>query len=573
MKTVIVSLNASFSHTSLASAYLYACCQDPRWSLEIREFTINDHHRSILSRLVHTGADVYAFSCYIWNIEMVLRLCQDLRSVLPSCRLVLGGPEVSFDSAEIMQDNSAIDVIVVGEGEQTFQELLGAMSRNRPLRQVPGLMIRTETGCESTGSRPLINDLNSIPSPFQKLLYSPERLHYYETSRGCPFSCAYCLSSAQPGVRYFSLNRVKQDLMMLIKHQVRMVKFVDRTFNCNDKRALEIMEFILTNNISTKFHFEINAELITEAMFDFLSQVPPGLFDFEIGIQSTHQPTLKAVSRLTQWDKLSANISRLQKMGNIHLHVDLIAGLPEESYSDFTRSFNEVFMLKADVIQLGFLKLLKGSPLRDRAAEYHMAYQLTAPYEILSHHKMSFADIDLLHYIEDMVQRYSNSHRFTHSLEFIIEQAYRGNAFNFFEDLAGFWLQGQHHLHPHNREGEYLILMQFMRENHKNSALAVQEYLKCDYIVSFPTGQVPEELDRYYPADHSDILYGYLKDENFIRDHLPELTDLTPRQRRRRVHLEWLQLRPYSGHMIQSPRPTFFLYDDNRRNTIRVVQV
>lgn len=572
MKIVLTALNATYSHTSLATAYLKSYCQDPRWSIEVLEFTINDHHRSVLSRLALTEADIYGFSCYIWNIDMVLRLCEDLKAVRPDCLIVLGGPEVSFDTIEIMRDCPQIDLVICGEGEQTLRELLNALAENQDWRQVEGMVIRREGELYATAERALLSDLDEIPSPINGMP-ADGRLIYYETSRGCPFSCAYCLSAAAPGVRQFSLLRVMSDLGALMQRRVPVVKFVDRTFNCQPHRAEQIMDFIRLNNRHTRFHFEINAELLSESFLTFLSQIPPGMFDFEIGIQSTHPATLEAVHRSSNWVKLAEKIGRLQQMGNIHLHVDLIAGLPYENYRRFALSFNQVYRLQADVIQLGFLKMLRGSPLRCEAEKYGYVFQRKAPYEVLGNHVLSFAELDRLHQVEDMVERYYNSHRFRRTLCFLVQRRYQGHAFQLLESLSGFWVKRQYHTRHHRREAEYSILLDYVRNVHPQEQDLVQELLKSDYLEAFPTGRLPDTFQSFNPVDYADQFYRYIKDESFIREYLPDLASLTPRQRRRRLHMEWLCVDIDSLDLIIQPRPTFFLFNKDRTATQAVFQI
>lgn len=571
MKVTLAALNASYTHTSLACAYLKSFCQSSRWSIDIMEFTINDRYSSILSRLFAAQSDVYGFSCYIWNIDMVMRLCSDLKLARPHCFIVLGGPEVSYDAPQLMQDNPQVDAVIYGEGEVTLRELLQALSEGQTLTKIPGLVIRQHNLITANPPREPLHHLDLIPSPIP-FMDIRRGLVYYETSRGCPFACSYCLSACESGVRFFSLERVKSDLQVLMQSQAKVVKFVDRSFNCHEKRARQIMDFILAHNISTRFHLEINAELLSEDMLEYLEAVPDGIFDFEIGIQTTYAPALQAIKRSANWDRLRDRIHRLQKMGNIHLHVDLIAGLPYESYEQFGVSFNQVFDLQADVIQLGFLKMLKGSPLRSQAEDFNYIYQQHAPYEVLGNHVITFAELDRLHLIEDMLERYYNSHHFQRTVDYLTFRLYDGQAFKFFEDLAWEWQQGLYHLHHHNREAEYLFLLRFVKDHWPGELAWLQELLKIDYLSSFPTGHIPEEFDRHNPDQQSDYLYSRLKDDKFIAAYFPQLTDLSPRQRRRRIHLEWLKVDIITNSYTPCPRPTYFLYDAARSKLEMILQ-
>ena len=501
MKITLIALNASYTHTSLGCAYLKSYCQDPRWCMDIMEFTVNDYYGSILSRLIAAQSDIYGFSCYIWNIELVLRLCRDLKLIRPHSFIVVGGPEVSYNAEEIMRKHPQLDAVICGEGEVTMYDLLQALDRGQASKEIPGLIRRHQNDLIIGTPRLPLKDLDTIPSPVP-FMNTEGRLVYYETSRGCPFSCSYCLSACETGVRFFSLERVKSDLKALMKSGAKVIKFVDRSFSINEKRARQIMEFILAHHTSTRFHFEINAELLSDEMlgflttvpqgiFDFeigiqstypptleaihrhtdwfrlrerilrlrkarnihlhvdliaglphesyqqfansfdevyhlqadviqlgfLTTVPPGIFDFEIGIQSTYPPTLKAIHRNTDWFRLRERILRLQKARNIHLHVDLIAGLPYESYQQFANSFNEVYHLQADVIQLGFLKMLKGSPLGDQADYYQYVFQPHPHYEVVGNNVITFDELGQLHLIDDKLGRFYNSHHFEKSIK------------------------------------------------------------------------------------------------------------------------------------------------------------
>lgn len=572
MKITLIGLNASYTHTSLGCAYLKSYCQDPRWFIDIMEFTVNDHYGSILSRLFATQSDVYGFSCYIWNIELVLRLCRDLKLIRPHSFIVVGGPEVSYNAEEIMMKHPQLDAVICGEGEMTMYDLLQALDRGQASKEIPGLIRRHQNDLIIGTPRSPLKDLDTIPSPVP-FMNTEGRLVYYETSRGCPFSCSYCLSACETGVRFFSLERVKSDLKALMKSGAKVIKFVDRSFSINEKRARQIMEFILAHHTSTRFHFEINAELLSDEMLGFLTTVPPGIFDFEIGIQSTYPPTLKAIHRNTDWFRLRERILRLQKARNIHLHVDLIAGLPYESYQQFANSFNEVYHLQADVIQLGFLKMLKGSPLGDQADYYQYVFQPHPPYEVLGNNVITFDELDQLHLIEDMLGRFYNSHHFEKSIEHLVNKIYSGNAFQCFEAMAQYWHNNRYHLRQHKREAEYVFLLKFVEQYHPRDLDLLQELLKCDYLGSFPTGNLPDALERHNPSDNSDHLYNYLKDDEFICNYIPQLGQLSPRQRRRRVHLEWLKLDIEDGHYLPSALPTFFIYNADRNKLEEIWQL
>ncbi|NLB89340.1 MAG: B12-binding domain-containing radical SAM protein, partial [Syntrophomonadaceae bacterium] len=462
MKVLLVTLNAKFIHSSLALAYLKAFAQSESINIEIREYTINEQVMDILADIHKAKPDILCFSCYIWNIEPILEICSDFKRVNPDIPIILGGPEVSYDAKDILA-KYPVDFVIRGEGEETFKELLLSLKNKSGYSFIKGITYRHEDKIIENEDRELINNLDIIPFPYQDNLANyKNKTVYYETSRGCPFNCAYCLSSTIKGVRYFSLDRVKEDLSYLMANEVKEVKFVDRTFNCNEERALKIMDFILENNKSTKFHFEIDAEILSDKFIDFLRHVPSGWFDFEIGIQSTYLPALNAVNRKAHWETLQRKIKLLTELGNIHIHLDLIAGLPNESYSEFGNSFNNVYNLKPDMLQLGFLKLLKGSPIRKEAERYQYVYQGKPPYQVLSNHIITYDEMIRLNQIENLVNRYYNTHIIEETLNYIIEKIFADNAFRFFEEFAKYWdKEGLFYL-GHKRDREYSIVKEFI---------------------------------------------------------------------------------------------------------------
>lgn len=377
LSVLLSTLNAKYIHSSLALRYLRAYCQcDSGLVINIKEFSINEFVPDIMAKIFYQKPDVLCFACYIWNIRMILDICRDYKKVSPQTIIVLGGPEVSYDAQDVLQANPEIDYIVRGEGEASCQELLLALKNKQSVKAIQGITYRCSGEICQNEDRPLIDDLDTIPFPYPVNLEEfRDKIIYYESSRGCPFNCSYCLSSTRRGIRFFSMDRVKHDLSIMLEQQVREVKFVDRTFNCHEGRALEIMRFIIETGSVSKFHFELEASLISDEMLEFLQTVPADKFNFEIGIQSTCPAALDEVRRKSDWPGISNNIKRLRSYDNIHLHLDLIAGLPYESYNEFAQSFNDVYALQPDVLQLGFLKLLKGSDIRKTATRHNYIYQ------------------------------------------------------------------------------------------------------------------------------------------------------------------------------------------------------
>lgn len=423
METLFVAVNAKYVHTNLAVRYLTQYCRETA-DCSFAECTINEPFMQVLQKLYSANARIYGFSCYIWNISYILRLAEDLKRIKPECKIFLGGPEVSFRAQELLDKYSFLDCIVCGEGERSVKKLLQSFPQER---------------CVVQGE--LSEDLEEIPFPYTAEdlveIIAGEKLVYYETARGCPFHCSYCLSSATEGVRSVSVNRAKREIKQLAEAGAYTIKFVDRTFNVNRARALELWEYCASLPGDTKFHFEIGADLLDEESIAFLRTVSPEKFQFEIGVQTTNPQTIGAISRSMDLERLKSNVRALRATGNIHLHLDLIAGLPYEDYASFSNSFNEVYALRPHALQLGFLKLLHGCALRTEAEGYGMIYSAAAPYEIFQTKEMSYRDIIHLHEIEDVLERYYNSGRFVYSLP--TAERFFSSPFRFYECLADYW--------------------------------------------------------------------------------------------------------------------------------------
>lgn len=467
MKILFTALNAKYVHTNIAVRYLSAYISDNGYNADFKEFTINEPEGIILRKLYMSDADIYGFSCYIWNIERVLSIAENLKRMKPECKIFFGGPEVSYNGEEILKKHSFVDAVVCGEGETAVLEML---KQNKFERRV----YKSEKRL----------DMDSLSFPYSdedlKKAIDGEKLLYYETSRGCPFSCAYCLSSVTQGVRFLSLERVKKDIKKMTDMGAITVKFVDRTFNADKKRALEIWKYCASLEGKTKYHFEIGADLLDDECIEMLKDVPDGKFLFEIGVQSTNQKTLNAVSRKMSLDKIKENTKALRECGNIHLHLDLIAGLPYEDYGSFKNSFNDVFALKPNALQLGFLKLLKGSSLREKSALFGAVYSASAPYEVFETSFISAKEIIKLHSVEDVLERYYNSERFLNSIYYIAECF--ETPFDFFEGLAEFFEEKNLIGQGVKRITLYNLIYEFSEKNlEKNKSEKFRQLLKKDY--------------------------------------------------------------------------------------------
>lgn len=443
MKVILTTLNAKYIHTSLAIRYLKSYSERD-FDIELAEYTIKDLAMNIVSDLFGRKPDVVGFSCYIWNIEETIKLVQMLRKVLPEVKLVLGGPEVSYDTEYWMRRIPEVDFIVVGEGEETLHHLLTELSTTQKYHFVYGLAYRKEEEVVVMPPRPKL-ELDRIPSPhrFEEDLEAlSKRVVYFETSRGCPFSCQFCLSSIEVGVRYFDMERTKADLLYLIESGAKLIKFVDRTFNIKRDYAMEIFQFLIDHHQGCVFQFEITADIMRPEVLDFLAEhAPPGVFRFEIGVQSTNETTNELIRRRQNFTKLTRTVTKIKESGKIDQHLDLIAGLPEEDYASFRQTFNDVFALRAEELQLGFLKMLRGTGMRRDAEKYGYAYMDHAPYEILGNEVLPFSDVVRIKRVEDVLEKYWNDHRMDHTVEYLIQHVF-DSPFDFFQQFGDYW-EGQ----------------------------------------------------------------------------------------------------------------------------------
>lgn len=488
MNVVLATLNAKYIHTSLAIRYLKAFCAD-EFDVQLAEYTIKDPAMSIAADLFSKKPDVIGFSCYIWNIEETITVVDMLRKVLPDVKIVLGGPEVSYDTAEWMNRLPAVDFIVMGEGEETFRDLLRQIAGDRKYHFVFGLAYRKEGQAEAiiTPGRPKL-DLNAIPTPQRFPEDIPtlrNRVVYFETSRGCPFSCQFCLSSIEVGVRYFDMERVKSDLLYLIDSGAKLIKFVDRTFNIKRDYAMEIFQFLIDNHRGCVFQFEITADIMRPEVLDFLAEhAPPGVFRFEIGVQSTNDPTNLAVQRRQNFAKLSRTVNKIKESRKIDQHLDLIAGLPHEDYDTFRKTFNDVFALRPEELQLGFLKMLRGTGLRLDAAKYGYVYMERAPYEMLGSDVMPFSDIVRIKRVEDVLEKYWNAHRMDRTMEYLVATVYP-SPFDFFQRFGDYWESRGWSRIGHQLEDLFIRLWSFLEADRPEGldtdvAMAL---LKIDYYL------------------------------------------------------------------------------------------
>lgn len=495
MKFLLCGINAKYIHSNLAIFCLRAYARaygSPDADYIIKEYTINHYTEDILMDLYQTGADVVVFSCYIWNISYVRELAAELKKVCPDISIWAGGPEVSYNAKDFLEDNPAIDLVMQGEGEEQFTSLTrlwGNDTRNSFLRREqsdsspvsekkgsegilqndgmlpPGVALRIpgeEGTILDTGFAPPV-DMDRIPFVYEDFQIFSHKIIYYESSRGCPFGCSYCLSSVDRSVRFRSLSLVLPELDRFLEARVPQVKFVDRTFNCNRTHAMAVWRYIYEHdNGVTNFHFEISADLIDEEALKLFEKMRPGLIQLEIGVQSTNPATIKAIHRRMDLKKLFENVDRIHSMGNIHQHLDLIAGLPHEGYEEFRTSFNDLYVHAPDQLQLGFLKVLKGTYMEKNRDRYRLAYRSLPPYEVLATRWMDYGGIIGLKRIEELVEDYYNSMQYIWTLKYVIP--FFQSPFDFYESFAHWYGSHDYHRYHHSRMEKYEMIRTFLRE-------------------------------------------------------------------------------------------------------------
>ena len=514
MKILLAACNAKYIHSNLAVYNLKAYASSYGDHVLLREYTINQPKDEILKDIYSSRADVVCFSCYIWNISFVKELLADLHKILPDTAFWAGGPEVSYDAVKFLENVPYMKGIMIGEGEKTFLELTRFyVDGNGQLADIPGIAFRDGDRIVNNGWRELM-DLSEIPFAYKNLKEFENRIIYYESSRGCPFSCSYCLSSIDKKLRFRDLALVKKELQFFLDNKVPQVKFVDRTFNCRHEHAMEIWSYILEHdNGITNFHFEVSADLLREDELALMEKMRPGLIQLEIGVQSVNQDTIRAIHRHMDLDKLRKAVAKVHSFRNIHQHLDLIAGLPWEDYDSFHHSFNEVYKMEPDQLQLGFLKVLKGSLMYQEAPGYDILYKDREPYEVLSTRWLTYGEILKLKMVESMVEVYYNSGQFLYTLKYLIPQF--EDPFVFYEKLGEFYEEKGYSEISHSRMRRYEILLEFLQEKTDMDCEQTSEYMVFDLYLRERLKKRPEFASDQKPFET--VVWKYRKENKVSR--------------------------------------------------------
>ena len=555
MKIVLAAINAKYIHANLAVCSLRAFSDEYKEQIQIKEYTINQYTEDILADLYKEKADMVAFSCYIWNIGMVEELTELLHQIRPDMPIWFGGPEVSYDAAECLERNPGVTGVIRGEGEETFHELMQYyIDGSGKLEDIRGIVYRENGQLVDNGWREVM-DLNKVPFVYEDMNDFKNKIIYYETSRGCPFSCSYCLSSVDKKVRLRDMALVEKELQFFIDHEVPQVKFVDRTFNCNKKHAMAIWRYIKAHdNGITNFHFEIGADLLDDEELAILSDMRPGLVQLEIGVQSTNDATIQEVSRTMRLDRLAKAVHTVNVGHNIHQHLDLIAGLPYEDYDRFRQSFNDVYQMEPEQLQLGFLKVLKGSYMEELIPDCDLLYSAAPPYEVLCTKWLSYGDVLELKDIEEMTEVHYNSRQFTCTLKELEKEF--DTPYEMFSFMAGYY--NKNHLFgiSHSRIARYEILWKIIQERLEKNG-------KCETQGKPENGGVSEKLEQYRDllmtdlylrenvksrptfardlSDSKDFVREFFQREEKTPEHLSGYEGYDSRQMAKMAHLEPLR--------------------------------
>ena len=571
MRVLLIAVNAKYIHSNPAvyslRAYAQAALGDqPEVGIEIAEYTINQNTENILADIYRHRPDIAAFSCYIWNWNTIQELLPELPKLLPDTRLWLGGPEVSFHAEKILAQYTQLTGIMVGEGEETFTQLVRFYHAPKgQLQDIPGLVLPQGR----TQPREL-TDMSKLPFLYEDLGKFQNRIIYYESQRGCPFKCAYCLSAIDKSVRLRDIETVKKELQYFLDHKVSQVKFIDRTFNCNAAHALAIWRYLLENdNGVTNFHFEIAADLMTEEELEVLKQMRPGLIQLEIGVQSTNEQTLHAINRYMSLEHLRQVVDKIHSFHNIHQHLDLIAGLPYEDYDSFVTSFNDVYAMRPQQLQLGFLKVLKGSPIEEKAEEYGIVYNSRPPYEVLYSRWIPYDDVLRLKGIEEMVELYYNSCQFTHTLP-VLEKEF-SSPFALYEALSQYYEEKGYYINTPARAYRYQVLLEFAQQKAPARSELYAQLLTFDMYLRENLKSRPAFAPCWQQGEEEkEQVRAFYRQEAQTPQYLTGYEGYQPQQLMKMTHIEYFTYPVWQQNMkmTQLSQKTAILFDYQKRDPL-----
>ena len=492
MKVILVAVNSKFIHSNLAVRYLKSYTKDLNYQCDFKEFSINDREERVVEEILKDKPDIIGFSCYIWNIEFVKKVSKLIKLINPEIEVFYGGPETSYDPIEFLMENVG-EYLIEGEGEETYREFIESKLNLSPLEDIKGLYYRKEGKIIYGGKRNLM-DMNKIVFPYEEGDDLKNKIVYYEASRGCPFNCKYCLSSTTHGVRFLDMDRVLRELQFFINKKVRLVKFVDRTFNCNKVFANTIWKYLIERGGETCFHFEVSADLFSKESMEILKEAPKGMFQFEVGVQTTNDVILRNINRTIKFATIKEKVEELNELNNIKQHLDLIAGLPGEDFNSFRKSFNEVYEISPEELQLGFLKLLRGSQMRAESEKWGMVYSPYPPYEILKTKDISYNELLVLKKVEHMVDKYLNSGKFYKILNFFVFSDKFKDVFEFYYELSRFYDECGYFERSISAIEYYELFVKFNRKLCVGNEKLLLDIIRYEYFAFNNTKWIPEFL-------------------------------------------------------------------------------
>lgn len=522
MKILLTAINSKFIHSNLAVRYLKSFTNDLPYEGKIREFTINDREERILEEIIKEDPDVVAFSTYIWNVELIERLANLIKKVNSNIEILYGGPEVSFDSVQFLRNNIG-EYVIEGEGEKTYRDFVLYKLGELDIDKVRGLHYKNSGDVYSNEKRPLMS-MDEIVFPYEEDEDLSNKIVYYEASRGCPFNCKYCLSSTSHGVRFLDIERVLEELNYFIKKKVKLVKFVDRTFNCNHKFSMAIWNFLINANTETSFHFEISADILKDEEIKLLSKAPEGRFQFEVGVQTTNDDVLRNINRFVNFSDIKEKVLELMSIKNIKQHLDLIAGLPGEDYNSFVKSFNDVYSIHPEEIQLGFLKLLKGSSMREEAKMYGMEYSPYPPYEILKTNLVSYEEMIKLKKVEEMVDKYYNSQKFNYIIKFFEKKF--NTPFEFYYALGKFFEENGYFNRNIGNIEYYKVFLEFNKKILKSDNKYLDNIVKFNYLLYNKRRGLPNFLKINISKEEEKKYRDKLREKYSFKEYFLEKFDI-----------------------------------------------
>ncbi len=553
---LLCALNAKYIHTNIAIRLIKEYCRSlGAENIELAEYTINNYTEEIVKNIYLSKPDAVAFSCYIWNIEIIKKISSVLKKIIPDIKIIFGGPEVTYNAKEILIDCPSCDIVISGEGEYVFYKLYRALEENASLSDVPGISYRSDEEEIISNFRFDPLDMSVLPFPYTDFSETENKICYYEASRGCPFRCKYCLSSVENGVRFAPVSKVKRELQIFLDHRVKQVKFVDRTFNSKNDFASEIVKYIIENdNGITNFHFEVAAELLDDEFLSLLATARKGLFQLEIGVQSTNKDTLNSISRTGSFEKICSYVRKILSYNNIHIHLDLIAGLPCEDLKSFEKSFNDVYSLNPHQFQLGFLKVLHGSGMEKLCDKYKIVFSPFAPYEVLSTDCLSYDDILFLKEIEDLIDKYYNSNRFVYSMKYLVSHS--EDAFALYSTLARLRNDTETENLTHNKNDSYRFLMAAAG---KMKDIDINEFkwiLKFDYLLHERPRGIPDWTKDCINLFTKDEVYDLIVRSNVMVNFFPSLDGRAPKEIFEISYTEKMPLNPLT---LEKKQTTVFI--------------